>query len=167
MHAEAHEYISTQVKEKGPFKRVLDLGGRDVNGSIRSLFPEAQYVCLDILPGPGVDVVADGADWISPEKFDLVVCCETLEHTPRAPEIISRSNSNLISGGLLMITTASCPRLAHSAFDGGPLRPGEYYSNIERPTLSHWFHEAGFITWKIETRLASHGGDIYGCAKAR
>src|SRR5690242_21675018 len=43
---------------------VLDIGGRDLNGSTRPLFPNANpYHVLDLRPGPNVDIVADAATW--------------------------------------------------------------------------------------------------------
>lgn len=160
MHDSALNYIKRKVSEVSPI-RVLDVGGRDINGSVSSLF-SCEYVCLDILPGKGVDVVADGADWQSPEPFDLIICAETLEHTARGGEIISRAHSNLVTGGRLVLTTARAPRMPHSAIDGAALRPGEYYSNVEKPTMEFWIKEAGFSSWEIELAfIEGHGGDIY------
>ncbi|MDB0050250.1 hypothetical protein N9F31_02215, partial [Pseudomonadales bacterium] len=39
---------------------VLEIGSYDVNGSIRSLFNAQNYVGVDLVEGPGVDVVAGG-----------------------------------------------------------------------------------------------------------
>ena len=62
MHAEAYEWISRYGTDKSV--AVVEFGARDLNGSMRDLFPNADpYRTLDILPGPGVDIVADAGSW--------------------------------------------------------------------------------------------------------
>ena len=40
---------------------IFELGSYDVNGSIRSIFNNvSKYIGLDLIEGPGVDVVYDG-----------------------------------------------------------------------------------------------------------
>ena len=56
---------------------VLEIGSYDVNGSIRSLFDTEHYVGVDLVAGPGVDVVADGQSVDYPDAtFDVVLSCE-------------------------------------------------------------------------------------------
>ena len=53
--------------------RVLELGGRRVTPAPWQPPPHWQRVGLDVLPGPGVDVVADAhalASHLEPESFD-------------------------------------------------------------------------------------------------
>jgi hypothetical protein len=68
---------------------VLDIGGRDVNGSPQQLFPAAAvYTVLDIRPGDDVDIVANAATWDPDgQQWDLIIAAETFEHTasPRRP----------------------------------------------------------------------------------
>ena len=51
-HAEQKEFM-TSVKERFPEKfvncRVLDIGSLDINGSIKELFENSEYVCDAIL----------------------------------------------------------------------------------------------------------------------
>jgi hypothetical protein len=63
MHPEARDGLARQLAASGvaldaPW-RVLDLGGRNINGQIRDLLPAAKWTGLDITPGPGVDLVHD------------------------------------------------------------------------------------------------------------
>ena len=37
--------------------RVLEVGSLDINGSVRPIFTDCEYVGLDLGPGPGVDVI--------------------------------------------------------------------------------------------------------------
>lgn len=144
MHPAAFTYVEEAVRQFGPFEKVLELGGRNVNGTIRDLFGDCHYLALDIFDGEGVDIVADAADYRHTELLDVVVCCETLEHTPRADEICQASYDNLKYGGVFIMTTAGETRGPHSAVDGGPVREGEYYGNIAEWDLVDWLLKAGF-----------------------
>jgi hypothetical protein len=69
---------------------VVEIGGRNVNGSVRELFhPECAYLSTDIAPGDGVDIVADGASLSLDIAADLVVCCEVLEHASNADAVVA------------------------------------------------------------------------------
>jgi len=67
-------------------EKVLEVGSRNINGSIRPLiesYNPASYLGVDIEPGEGVDeIVSVYKLWetYSNGSFDVVVCCETLEH---------------------------------------------------------------------------------------
>lgn len=135
MHSAAREWVAAHALPGD----VLEIGSRNINGTVRDLFP-GDYTGLDISEGPGVDVVADVTEWTTRKRFDVVVCCEVLEHTD-AP-IIDAAHRLLRKGGTLILTAAGPGREPHSAVDGGPLRPGEWYANIDpdelRVALSGW-----------------------------
>jgi hypothetical protein len=57
MHDQAMAWIAKHATSEPV--TVLDIGGRDVNGSPQQLFPAAAYTVLDIRPGEDVD--NDGA----------------------------------------------------------------------------------------------------------
>lgn len=66
----------------GARPRILDVGSMNVNGSLRSLAPQgADYVGLDLEPGPGVDVVLEGTTYpFEADSFDACVSVSCLEH---------------------------------------------------------------------------------------
>lgn len=143
MHREAYVWIARHAST-GPVS-VLDLGGRDINGSPRDLFPRANpYRILDITPGPGVDIVTDASTWTPDREYDVVVCAEVFEHTPRWPRICKTAFRALMPGGLFIATMAGPGREPHSAVDGGPLRDGEHYGNVGPAELSDTLDAAGF-----------------------
>jgi SAM-dependent methyltransferase len=118
---------------------VLDIGGRDLNGSTRPLFPNANpYHVVDILPGRGVDFVADAADWRPPpdcpgedRQYDLVVTTETFEHAKRWPEIIKTAWDVLRPGGWFIFTCAGPGRPPHSGVEAvWGLIGDEWYANV-------------------------------------
>jgi SAM-dependent methyltransferase len=134
---------------------VLDIGGRNINGSTRGLFPRADYTSLDIVPGDGIDIVADAAIWVPDREYDLVVCTEVFEHTSAWPQIVATAFTALRPGGQFIATMAGPGRMPHSAFDGGPLQPGEYYANVEAGSLRQVLDNAGFADPVVDYLHAS------------
>ncbi len=92
---------------------VLEVGSRDYNGTVRALIEPhgpKSYVGLDMLDGPGVDVVGDAGqlvDRFGAEAFDVVIATELLEHARRWREVVNALKEVLRPGGLLVVTTRS------------------------------------------------------------
>lgn len=137
MHLEAYEYMRKFATEL-PLT-VIEIGSRDVNGTARDHFPNAKWTGLDLYDGPAVDVVVNAVLWSPPDKVDLVVCCEVLEHARNWKEVIRVAASWLKPGGRLLITCGGEGRIMHSHIDGLELRPGEYYRNITADEITEQF----------------------------
>lgn len=143
MHPEAHQWVAAHATTEPVM--VLDIGGRNVNGTVRDLFPESAYTALDVRPGDGVDIVADAAVWHPDGRaWDVVVCTEVFEHTPDWKLICATAYAALRDGGMFVATMAGPGRPEHSAVDGGPLQTGEYYDNIEPDDLYAALTACGF-----------------------
>lgn len=162
MHNEALEWIA-RYATSDPVT-VLDIGGRDVNGSPRHLFPGAtRYTVLDALPGEGVtdvDIIADAATWNpSGQWWDVVVCAEVLEHAAQWRAIIRTAYAACAPAGRLIVTTAAPGRPPHSAVDGQfRLLPGEHYANIRPAELLLALVSAG---WKdVVTDVREFPADV-------
>ena len=71
-----HEAVTDWVgRWAAPADRVLELGSRNINGSVRYLFAAAEYVGVDPVEGADVDIVGDGATIeVGHDSFDVVVC---------------------------------------------------------------------------------------------
>ena len=124
-------------------KRVYEIGSRNVNGTARCLLrTPAQYHGIDLVGGRDVDVVADGLTYDPPFVPDCVVCCEVLEHTPHAAQLVKRMVDVAAPGGLILISCAGPERILHS-IDGTPLTNGEYYGGITPDDLGRWLLESG------------------------
>lgn len=144
MHDQAMQWIARYATEAEV--TVLDLGGRDVNGNPRHLFPNAaQYTVVDILPGEGVDIVADAATWQPNQVWDVVLSAECFEHTAKWPAICRTAYRALKMNGTFIVTTAGPGRPPHSGIDGQfRLHPGEYYANVPAFELERVLNETGF-----------------------
>ena len=136
---------------------VLDIGGRDLNGSPRTFFPNANpYHVLDLYPGPNVDIVADAAKWdfrseetrdgVKRGPYDLVVCTEVFEHTPHWPDIIATAYAVLRPGGWLIFTCAGPGRPVHSGIEPvwGLVEGEEHYANVSVEEVSEVLHVQGW-----------------------
>ena len=146
-------YISSQTRRNFlnvAGVRVLDLGGRNINGTPRNLYRRAAaYVAVDIADGPGVDIVADAATLELEERFHVVLSTELLEHTPLGAEIVATAARHLMPGGTFLATMAGPGRAPHGA--AGQTKPlrGEYYANVQPEALHAWLRAAGFQSWDV------------------
>jgi SAM-dependent methyltransferase len=93
----------------GPFKRVLELGSLNVNGTARDAFQNAkEYIGLDLRPGDGVDVVGKASDlrslfqWYT--RFDCIVATSFFEHDLTFWDTLTAIRGVLKSGGYLVLT---------------------------------------------------------------
>ena len=82
--------------------RIGDVGSQDINGCYRRLFLQWDYVGLDIVPGPNVDVVLN-AEWSNAGEFDVVISGQTLEHVRQPWDIMRRIATITKPGGKLCI----------------------------------------------------------------
>jgi len=92
--------------------QMLEVGSRNVNGSVRRVLEAraGEYVGIDLLDGPGVDVVlpvANLRDRFGDERFDVVISTEMLEHCHNWQEALYQMSHVLRQGGVLIITTRS------------------------------------------------------------
>ncbi|CAB4177345.1 AdoMet_MTases domain containing protein [uncultured Caudovirales phage] len=163
MHIEAYAWVAQSLQMMPTPSTVLELGSRDINGSPRPLLPGTRYTGLDVVAGDGVDVVADAAQFEALNPFDLVICCEVLEHAPQAAAIVATAVRCTAPGGHIIITCASDGRAPHSAVDGGTVREGEHYANVPWTDLQAWLQAAGATVLQIESR--PDRGDVYAFAR--
>lgn len=167
MHPEADRWCEQTISEHGPWDgaRVLDVGGRDVNGTARThLHRYADVRChvVDIRDSDDVDYLADVRGWEPPRSHHLVLCTEVLEHVQGWPSVCWTLYRAAMPGGLVLITCASTGRAAHNATDGGMLPPGEWYQNVDPDALAFVMDACGFVELDIDT---SHPGDVYAVAR--
>jgi len=142
MHMQAREFVQRWARPDDVV--VIEIGSRNVNGRVSDLFPGATgYIGIDIMDGPGVDVVCDAVHYTPPQPADCVVCCEVLEHAENWQGVILQACSWLRPGGRLIVTCAGAGRAPHSAVDGCQLRSDEHYGNLVMWELGPCIERAG------------------------
>lgn len=121
--------------------KVVEIGSLDINGTVRDFFDSPSwYIGIDVGPGPGVDIVANGAEWDGPsEYFDVAISAECFEHNPQWRETFHNMVRMTRPGGLVIFTCAGKDRPEHgtsrSDVGSSPLTVGlgwEYYRNLEK-----------------------------------
>lgn len=166
MHIEAFGWFTSALASLPERRRVLEIGSRNINGSLRDAFPyfpgPARYIGIDVAPGPCVDAVASGADYEPPWAPDTVLCAEVLEHVPdaEAEAICQNALRVLEPGGYLLLSAAAEPRAPHSAIHGGKPEPGEFYRNVTARHLRDWLRGFDCLKGSVHPR-----GDIYVLAR--
>ena len=85
---DVNQILFAKAAFKGFKGKVLEVGSKNYGSTqqFRSLFKDSDYVGIDIEAGPNVDHVVNLlTDPLPSEigKFDLVIICSVLEHTPR------------------------------------------------------------------------------------
>lgn len=127
MHTAAFNFVS-RIKTEYPDlfrnKRVLEYGSYDVNGTIRVLFENCEYIGIDFRPGPHVDVVSMAHEYYPPWQADVVITMEMLEHDAMYTASLASMVGALKRGGSLIVTTASPHRPSH--YMEGASSPGWY-----------------------------------------
>lgn len=107
-------FIKYSKPEEFVGKRVLEVGSKYVNGSVRPLIekfpPPREYIGVDIEPGEYVDIVLPAEnllDNFAPESFDAVISTELLEHVKDWRLVVNNMKKVLKKGGHIFITTRS------------------------------------------------------------
>ena len=148
------------------FSKVVEIGSFDVNGSVRTIFRRSvEYVGVDLLEGPGVDLIAFGHEVDYPDgHFDLAISGECFEHDPHWVETFQNMCRMTRAGGLVAVTCASRGRPEHGTrrtdleeSPGTQFRGLDYYRNLEAAdfhaviNLSEVFNDYRF--WYLPTSL--------------
>ncbi len=106
-------------------QRVLDVGSKDHNKKLgaRHLFPDSEYIGIDIAEGSNVDIIIDAyrlSNHFSPKKFDAVLCVHLLEHLARPWVVLEQIYRVLCPEGYLYLSVPTFGYPKHNY-------PGDYW----------------------------------------
>lgn len=139
-------------------RNVLDVGSLNVNGTNRDLFHGGSYTGIDVIAGPGVDVVCP-VHMYRGGPFNTIISTEALEHDRYAEQSLCRMIDLLTPDGLLLLTCATVGRAEHGTSSHEPTAsPGtnDFYANIP-PEMIQSVMSRSFRCWSVEV---CHG-DMY------
>jgi SAM-dependent methyltransferase len=86
MKIDVKRFIEVCAQTLPQASSILEIGSYQVDGQVgfadlRPLFPKSKYLGCDMRFGPGVDCIENATNLSFPDgSFDLVLCCELLEH---------------------------------------------------------------------------------------
>ena len=105
------EYLkNNQSLTNGP---ILEIGSKDYGNSFdyRALFPDDNYIGIDLMEGKRVDVVADISDdfnilasKLGDNSFKTIICFSALEHCKELFKVCSNIQNLLDDGGVLFVS---------------------------------------------------------------
>jgi SAM-dependent methyltransferase len=133
------------------YRRILDVGSRDVNGSLREVAPEAAvYIGVDMVAGPGVDQVIDDSLKLpfADGDFDVLVSSSCLEHDPCFWLTVAEMARVVRPGGLIYLNMPS-----NGPYHGYPGDHWRFYPD-SGPALAGWLQRLGWSVCLAESFIA-------------
>lgn len=110
----AKRFVEQQLRAEDVRGRsVLEVGSCDPEARVRSMvrpLQPARYTGIDMVPGPGVDVVCPAErllDHFAPGSFDVVISTEVLEHVQDWRSVVHNLKAVLRENAVLIVTTRS------------------------------------------------------------
>ena len=133
MHEVVMEFVkAAKIRHPELFsqKRVIEYGSTNINGSVREFFINCDYVGVDWMKNPGVDVVSLMHDYKS-EPVDVVISTSTAEHDPYWIKSLRKCVELLKPGGSIIFTCAG-PNYEKHCLATAPIRDdvAHYYRGI-------------------------------------
>lgn len=148
--------------------RLIEIGAYAVNGTMRSYFSTtAEYVGIDLVEGPGVDVVTFGHE-VDHESgsYDIATSGECFEHDPHWRETFANMVRLTRPGGLVAFTCASAGRPEHGTrrtqvidSPGTQFEGLDYYRNLTEDDFAELDVASDFSSFRFWRNATSM--DLY------
>lgn len=134
------------IKDKFDAPQILEIGSYKPNKEydLRNFFPNSNFTGIDLVDGPGVDIVMDGENIGQlNKKFDIIISGECFEHASNWKNIFSKMIEYIKDEGYIIITCASKGRLEHGTRRlksySNSLGKHDYYLNLEKKNFFNNF----------------------------
>lgn len=133
--------------------RILEVGSLDVNGSYREIFSQTpcEYVGVDVIDGPGVDLVVQPWRWsvFDDSDFDVVISGQCLEHDKKFWLTLGEIGRVLSPGGVVCVIAPSLTKYHH---------PPDYWRFMQDAPLV-WAELIGVIALTTHVKRKPPHGD--------
>lgn len=137
---------------------ILDIGSRNVNGTLRDVKPPAAaYLGVDLTPGPGVELVLQDPHRLpfDDDSFDVVVSTSCLEHDPLFWLTFGEMLRVVRPGGFVYINAPS-----NGVYHGYPFDHWRFYPDAGR-ALEAWSRRLSRPAILIESFIGRKVGDVW------
>ena len=140
-HPEQTKFITdclSIIKNDFNKPNVLEVGSFNVNQLVnyRKFIGNCDYLGIDLIKGPGVDLVLNGENINKlNKKFDIIISAECLEHAENWKDVFRQMIENIKENGYIVLTIASKGRLEHGTsrtINSDSPGTGNYYKNLTR-----------------------------------
>ena len=166
MHSSSMENMHRCVDwyVRGSAGKVVDLGAMNVNGSYRELFaPDADYIGVDLEPGPGVDVVLTDVYHLpfADNSVDIILSGQMLEHCGHFWRVFSEISRILKPEGLAFVIAPSSGPVHRYPVDCYRFYPDSYQALADWSGLRlvhSWTDERG--PWRDIVGVFQKGGNV-------
>ncbi len=151
-------YLTRRI-ERGEPLQVVEIGARNVNGSLRSVAPAGltNYVGVDLEAAPGVDVVLSDPYQLpfATDSIDAIVCSSCFEHAEFFWESFLEIQRVLKPNGLLYLNMPS-----GGEFHRYPVDCWRFYPDSGL-ALAKWARAKGYATVQLESYTGYQEDDIW------
>lgn len=152
-------------------KSYFEIGSCDVNGSCRKIFGSREFLGVDLIHGPNVDIVASGHTVVLDKQYDCALSFECFEHNPHWVDTLINMLKYTKDGGFIFLSFATNGRLEHGTDRTDPrMSPGtsqlgwNYYKNISKKEFKEVFSKIDKLS-DIFIYQQNFTHDIYVCIK--
>lgn len=155
-------------------QKVLEIGSLDINGSVRPLFEDCDYIGLDVGEGKSVDLVCHGENYgEKADAFDVVISCEAMEHNPGWRKTWLNMARLVKDAGLVVMTCATTGRRQHGTLEYSPTdsplttqdNQNHYRNLVAEDFLAILPCDAWFSVWSFYYDHTSHDLYFFGLGK--
>lgn len=160
------EKLKSNLPEYFSGKNVLEVGSLNINGTIRDLFSNCNYIGIDVGEGKDVDLVIGGHEYDAPaHTFDVCASCECFEHNPYWKETFANMIRMCKPNGLIFITCATIGRHEHGTLKFSPhaspfTHEWNYYKNLSELDFRKEF-DIEKIFKKADFEINNSSRDLY------
>ena len=147
-YVNAQKFYEKYCYENIQNKKILDVGSYDVNGTMKPIFEQGQYIGLDMEKGPNVDIVGKSHEIPFIDNFfDIVISSSCFEHDDMFWVSFKEMCRVLKSGGYMYIQAPQ-----NGPYHGWPGDNWRFYADSWR-ALEKWGKSLGYEVELVESYI--------------